>query len=731
VRIAAALAVLVAPFLVPTTAQQTTRATPRLHPDMERVIAEIGPAKGWVFFTDKNLEAEQRRVAALDDARAHLSPRAIERRRDRRVLPGLVDERDADLAPAYVEAVLATGVEPVVESRWLNAISVRGTLEQFRRIAELPCVARVEPVRRGRILEPCEPAPVAPVAAGAARGSFYGLSEAQLQQIGITDLHARGYTANGIVVGILDTGFHRGHEAFNQSGHVVDVIAEHDFINNDGNTDIQGGDDGGQHVHGTYILGTLGAYLPGELVGGAYDASFILCKTEDVTNEYQQEEDFYAAGIEFIENNGGDLATSSLGYIDWYTQSDLDGQTAVTTLAVNAATDNGMPCVTAAGNFGHDTNPATSTLIAPADALEVITAGAVDSAGVIASFSSDGPTADVRPKPELLATGVSTATVCANSDSNCTTFVSGTSLSTPLLAGVVACLLDAHPTFTVGQLRARLLRTGNYFEANGTFDPQYVLGYGIPDADQAGFDCNGNGLDDALDIAQGTEFDCNGNGFPDRCDIADGISLDADGDHWPDECPRPKLATKGPPGGIRTVELPLVAVPPGPRVGGRLLLSSELPIVAVEVRSEGVDLGLVRGPRTTLADGRTTLEIALPDSVELAGRTLELRGAARDSVTGGVRWTYAAGGRRGRALARLRGHGRTQYSFSAPRRRSASPATAGDDQNMSSSLPWPRISSSGPTRTTADLPSSSISTSLSPTMTGEAAIVDSSPTRSL
>lgn len=620
--------------------QEAAALPQRLHPHMRILLAERGPAaKGWVFFADKGIESEAAHQQALARARAELSPRTLERRRARRVAPGLVDDHDLPVAPAYVERVLATGAQLAVTSAWLNAVSVRGTLEQFEAIAALPFVERVEPVRRGRLLDQGRATPPASGSQHAAAGSFYGLSEAQLDQIGLVALHARGYTGEGVVIGILDTGFHRGHEAFNQTGHVVDVVAEYDFIDDDANTDIEGGDPSSQHQHGTYILGTLAAYLPGELVGGAYEAAFVLCKTEDTTNEYEQEEDFYVAGLAFIEANGGDMATSSLGYIDWYTQADLDGLTAVTTIAVNVATQNGMPCVTAAGNSGHDTDPGTSTLIAPADALEVITAGAVDFAGVIASFSSEGPSADGRTKPELLAWGVSTATVCAFTDVDCTTTVSGTSLSTPLLASVVACLLEAHPDFTVGQLRARLFRTGDYFVANGTFDPEFVLGYGIPDADVAGFDCNGNAVDDDQDIALGNNRDCNGNGYPDSCDIADGISLDANANGRPDECEHRGVRPAPP-----SPPLPLTVLPPAPKVGGRIRLAiGALPSVGtlafVLVRSQGAALGLVLGAPVAGTGSSVRIEIPLPDDMSLAGRTLQLRARIHDPVTGNARWS--------------------------------------------------------------------------------------------
>ena len=267
-------------------------------------------------------------------------------------------------------------------------------------------------------------------------------------------------------IGILDTGFNRVHEAFNNPAHPVNVLAEWDFVNNDGNTGIQAGDPDNQHWHGTWILGTIGAYMPGAMVGGAWEASFVLAKTEVVPTETPIEEDYYVAGLEFVEAHGADLATSSLGYIDWYTQADLNGHTCVTTKGVNIATANGMVCITAAGNEGHDADPATSTIIAPADAYDVITCGAVNVSGAIAGFSSSGPTADGRLKPEVLACGVATVSVHTTNTTGYQA-ISGTSLSTPLVAAATACILQARPDYGVAQVREALFATASRSDAAG------------------------------------------------------------------------------------------------------------------------------------------------------------------------------------------------------------------------------------------------------------------------
>lgn len=429
----------------------------------------------WLFLADKGVRTPAQRRAALEAVARSYEPRAVRRRMQRRTSPGLFDERDIPVCPAYVAAIDATGTRRRVESRWLNAVSVRASASQIAALARLPFVRSIAPVRRGVRAEAVPLAERAPADPPIGAG-FYGLAEEQLRQIGVIDLHAAGYTGAGVVVGVLDTGFKRTHEAYNEPGHELRVLAEYDFVSDDPNTAPEQGDDPDQHFHGTVVLGAIAAYKPDRLVGGAFDAEFILAKTEDVTQEVPAEEDQYVAGLEFIESHGGDVATSSLGYIQWYRPDDMNGRTAVTTIAVNTATDNGLFCVTAAGNRGQDGDG--NTLMAPGDAFLVVTCGSVDALGRTSDFSSRGPTADGRVKPEVMARGESTFTVGANADDQYAGF-NGTSMSTPLVASAVALLVQAHPDWKVRHVRRALFESADYYLAHGTYDPESIRGYGV------------------------------------------------------------------------------------------------------------------------------------------------------------------------------------------------------------------------------------------------------------
>lgn len=468
---------LVLPLFLSTFSSAASSNEARVHTDVARLLADTGaPVKVWVFLADREFASAAAERAAIDAALAAMPVRTLERRSARRTASGLADVHDLPVTPAHVDAVRALGLEVHVESRWLNAVSATVDAERLDELAALPFVREVRLVNRSTPL-------VWSSAAGGCFGSgsgFYGNAFSQTTLNAIDQLHALGYTGQGVVIGVLDTGFVTTHDAFNEPGHVLQVVASWDFVDDDANVGIDPGDDPNQHDHGTTILGTLAAYDPNTLVGAAYDASYILCKTEDTTDETPAEEDFYVAGLEFAELNGADVITSSLGYDDWYTQADLDGLTAVTTIAVNAATANGVHCCTAAGNNTHDDDPQTSRLIAPADAFDVITVGAAEITGETAWFSSDGPTADGRVKPEILAMGDQTASVAPWDDVSISCS-SGTSLSTPIVAGVVACLVEAHPDWGVATMRRQLIDSGSYF-GDPLPDPERVYGWGLLDA---------------------------------------------------------------------------------------------------------------------------------------------------------------------------------------------------------------------------------------------------------
>ena len=448
-----------------------------------RPAAPGEPARLWVFLADKGYADASAEAAAVQALAETFPARAAARRQAHRSLPGLVDARDLPVAGRYVEALAALGAPVRVQSRWLNAVSVTADAALRARIEALPFVTGTRPVARS--VEPVltDVATLPPAAAGPADGGFYGWSQEQMELIDLDALHALGFTGDGVVIGILDTGFATTHDAFHEPGHELQVVAAWDFVDNDADVGIEVGDDPDQHFHGTFILGVLAAYAPGELVGAAYDASYILAKTEDATQEVPAEEDLYVAGLEFVELNGADVATSSLGYLDWYDQSDLDGHTAVTTQAVNIATANGLHCCTAAGNQGHDLDPRTSHLMAPGDALQVLTCGAVEPTQEYGSFTSDGPTADGRVKPEVMTMGTQVKSVWPYDDVQIAE-AAGTSTATPQLAGVVACLLEAHPEWGIATMRERIKKSASYL-GEPLPDPAFIYGWGIVDADKA------------------------------------------------------------------------------------------------------------------------------------------------------------------------------------------------------------------------------------------------------
>ncbi len=452
-----------------------TASAGKIHPDLMGPRANFCAGDSldvWIFFTDRGFSSDAQREAALREAEAKLLPAARARRMN--VKQGrLVEEYDLPVNAGYVQAVLEKGARYRTVSRYVNALSARLSQELLPEIARLPFVKEIRPVAKGwRPPPPPQwlqaPPPPAPSTLDGV-DLDYGPSYEQLEQINVIAVHDSGFSGDGVLVCLLDTGFFTDHEALvNQP-----VVAEWDFINNDPETQNEPGDDPDQHNHGTYTFSALGGAHEGDLYGPAYGASFILGKTESIEFEEPIEEDWYVAGLEWADSLGAQVVSTSLGYLDWYDFSDLDGNTTVTAIGVDIAVANGIVCVTAAGN---ERETSWAHIITPADADSVIAVGAVNSSGEIASFSSPGPTYDGRIKPEVCARGVGTWCATPWSGTSGYAGIGGTSLATPLVAGSVALILEAHPDWTPMMVREALMAT-----ADNAAAPDNDYGWGIID----------------------------------------------------------------------------------------------------------------------------------------------------------------------------------------------------------------------------------------------------------
>ncbi len=428
----------------------------------------------WVYFTPKENVA-----TALATPETILTQRALERKQRHNVA---IDERDVPLDQARITSIKnADGVTVLAKSKWFNCVYVRGSETAIRSLVALPEVASVDfadnnldglPKGERRDVKNQKSVPRKKINKFNKLPVYdYGNSRAQIEQLNAAVLHEKNYTGDGMIIAVVDAGFPAVDRmtAFEEARSEGRILGGYDFVAD--TDDIYRGSD-----HGTHTFSDIGAKIPGVFVGTAPDASYYLFRTEDGSRESPLEEAYWVAAAERADSLGVDVINTSLGYTQFdnsaydYDQSDMDGITAFISKGANVAFEKGMLPVTSAGNSG---STSWGIVSAPGDAIGSLTVGAITASGDYVGFSSRGPSADGRVKPDIVARGRGASIVDTD---NSIGSADGTSFSSPIMAGAVACLWQAFPKKTNAEIMQMVRSSSSQFN-----NPDIRLGYGIPD----------------------------------------------------------------------------------------------------------------------------------------------------------------------------------------------------------------------------------------------------------
>jgi hypothetical protein len=373
----------------------------------------------WIYFKDKGSFKPGETLAIGSEgyniAISGLKEKALWRRSKVLSEDKLVSYDDLPVNIDYIDALKSLGMMPKAVSKWLNAVSVITTKDKLEKAKKLGYVEKIEGVQYLDYVKIPSYRNVisnAPFIPPVKNRYNYGYSYWQNEQIKTPKLHNIGITGFGVTLGMCDDGFNwRRHEALDTRN----VADEYDWIFKDDSAQFQmkpnqiPGDDYDQDGHGTATMSALGGFYEGQLIGPAFDVEFYLSKTEYGKTETPVEEDYWLEAVEWMESQGVEVISSSLIYKPFdppnekYSYKDMNGKTTIIVRAAEYAVGLGIVVVNSMGNERQTDPP---SIVSPPDGEHVIAVGAVDSTGIIANFSSNGPTSDGRMKPDIVAMGV-------------------------------------------------------------------------------------------------------------------------------------------------------------------------------------------------------------------------------------------------------------------------------------------------------------------------------------
>ncbi|MGD9931498.1 MAG: S8 family serine peptidase [Mangrovibacterium sp.] len=424
----------------------------------------------WVAFIDKN--GTPHSVLAPE---TYLSQRAIARRQRQQIQ---IDETDLPVSPVYLSGLKNLGAEIIHSSKWLNGATIRATADLAGEISRLEFIRELQLTKPALTPKSAKDKFAREQISDLNVGidtSYYGPSVYQIGQLSGQFLHNQNINGQGLHIAVLDAGFFRADElpAFLTLWNEGRVLGFRDFVSPGTNIFAE-------NQHGMNVLSIMAGDLPGSLIGSAPGASYYLFRTEDSASEYLIEEDNWAFAAEYADSLGVDVINSSLGYTEFddagmnHSYTDMNGETTRVTRAANLAVKKGMLVFSSAGN---EADGPWRYLSAPADGDLVLGVGAVDRNGIWAPFSSLGLAADGLVKPNVAALGW--GTVLQRNDGT-VGLGSGTSFSSPVMAGMAACLWQSNPLATAQEIKQALEESASQYTR-----PDNLLGYGIPDMELA------------------------------------------------------------------------------------------------------------------------------------------------------------------------------------------------------------------------------------------------------
>jgi serine protease AprX len=416
----------------------------------------------------------------------YLTQRSIDRRTRYSIA---IDSTDLPITPRYIDSIRMAGAVTILNtSKWLNQVAIQtndaaaltkingfpfvlssGPIAPFNNLGDKPVNKKLD----AELTQAPDPTTSNTIAADYYN---YGQSYGQVHLHNGEFLHNRGFRGQGMRMAVLDAGFfhYLTLPTFDSVRNNGQILGTWDFVAGNASVDED-------NAHGMQCLSTIAANMPGVFMGTAPKTSFYLYRTEDVASEYPIEEQNWVAGIERADSLGIEISSTSLGYFTFdnsifnYTYANMDGNTTLSARGADMAAKKGILCLFAAGNEG---NGSWHFIITPSDADSVMAVGAVNTSGVVGSFSSYGPSSDGQIKPAVAAVGV--AAVIANASTGQPGFGSGTSFACPNMAGLTTCLWQAFPEVN----NMRIISVMQESATRAT-NPDDRVGYGIPDMKKA------------------------------------------------------------------------------------------------------------------------------------------------------------------------------------------------------------------------------------------------------